>query len=241
MSCRTPRGWDIAFVVVIDAHGFAGAKRREYIEDESSSRSPHQVWDGDRRAGVEHTDDRRYGEQDQRGACRLEHDRGVLIVRATKKLAERLGGFTPSPADPDQPRLGEWYATVMFWRPQVALFVSETTLIPVFVPLAPATTVVRRLPVELAVALRRHGVSDAFIDAEISKMSESRCLPTASRSMVGVVNEYVRLAEHSNARRGGTPDLGRLSDWLAHTPMGPLRDRGGFPDRELAALVARST
>ena len=171
----------------------------------------------------------------------VEHSGGVLIVRATKKLAERLGGFTPAPADPDQPRLGEWYATVMFWRPQVALFVSQTTLLPVFVPLAPATTVVRRLPAELAVVLRRHGVSDPFIDAEISKMSESRCLPTASRSMVGVVNEYVRLAEHSNARRGETPDLARLSDWLAHTPMGPLRDRSGFPDRELAALVARST
>ena len=89
--------------------------------------------------------------------------------------------------------------------------------------------------------LRRHGVSDAFIDAEISKMSESLCMPTASRSMVGVVNEYVRLAEHANTRRGGTPDLARLSDWLAHTPMGPLRDRSGFPDLELAALVARST
>jgi len=142
------------------------------------------------------------------------HNRGVLIVRATKKLAERLGGFTPASADVDQPRLGEWYATVMFWRPQVALFVSATTLLPVFVPLAPATTVVPRLPAELAVVLLRHGASDAFIDAETSKMSESLCLPTASRSMVGVVNEYVRLAEHSNARRRGTPDLARLSDWL---------------------------
>ena len=35
LSCCTPRGSNIAFVVVIDAHGFAGAKRREYIEDQS--------------------------------------------------------------------------------------------------------------------------------------------------------------------------------------------------------------
>ena len=165
----------------------------------------------------------------------------VLIVRATKKLAQRLGGFAPAPAEPDLPRLGEWYATVMFWRPQVALFVSETTLLPVFVPLAPATTVVRRLSAELADVLRRQEVPGAFIDAELAKMSESLCLPTASRSMVGVLNEYVRLAEHAHARRGGTPDLGWLSDWLARTPMGPLRNRSGFPDRELAALVARST
>ena len=81
----------------------------------------------------------------------------------------------------------------------------------------------------------------AFIDAELAKMSESLCLPTASHSMVGVLNEYVRLAEHAHARRGGTPDLGWLPDWLARTPMGPLRNRSGFPDRELAALVTRST
>ena len=58
----------------------------------------------------------------------------VLIVRATKKLAQRLGGFDDVPAEPDLSLLGEWYATVIFWRPQVALFVSETTLLPVFVP-----------------------------------------------------------------------------------------------------------
>ncbi len=29
LSCRTPRGPYVAIVVVIDAHGFAGAQRRE--------------------------------------------------------------------------------------------------------------------------------------------------------------------------------------------------------------------
>ena len=207
---------------------------------ESSSQSPHLLClePGEAESSsptTAHTETRTSGEC--AGSNIME---GVLIVRATKKLAERLGGFTPAPADLDRPRLGEWYATVMFWRPQVALFVSESTLLPVFVPLAPATTVVRRLSAELAVVLRRHGVFDAFIDAELLRMPEFAMPPTASRSMVGVVNEYVRLAEHSNARRGGTPDLARLSDWLAHTPMGPLRDRSGFPDRELAALVGRS-
>ena len=161
-------------------------------------------------------------------------------MRATKKLAQRLGGFAPAPTEPDLPQLGEWYATVIFWRPQVALFVSETTLLPVFVPLAPATTVLRRLPAELANVLHRNDVPDAFIDAEMSKMSASICLPTASRSMVGVVNEYVRLAEHAHAQSGGTPDLAGLSDWLAQTPMGPLSKRSGSAERELAALVARS-
>ena len=36
------------------------------------------------------------------------------------------------------------YATVLFWRPQVALFVNEASRLPVFVPLAPAARVVDR-------------------------------------------------------------------------------------------------
>ena len=164
----------------------------------------------------------------------------MLIVRATKKLAQRLGGFNPVSAEPDLPLLGEWYATVIFWRPQVALFVSETTLLPVFVPLAPASSVMRRLPPELADVLRRQEVPGAFINTELSKMNDAVCLPTASRSMLGVLNEYVFLAGHAHVERGGLPDLAWLEDWLAQTPMGPLHKRHGSPDRELAALVAGS-
>lgn len=164
----------------------------------------------------------------------------MLIVRATKKLAQRLGGFAPVPTEPDLPLLGEWYATVIFWRPQVALFVSESTLLPVFVPLAPASSVIRRLPAQLADVLRRQETTGAFIDKELSKMNEAVCLPTASRSMLGVLNEYVHLAGHAHAKEGGPPDLAWLEDWLAQTPMGPLHKRHGFPDRELAALLAGS-
>ena len=165
----------------------------------------------------------------------------MLIVRATRNLAQRLGGFDDVPAEPDLPLLGEWYATVIFWRPQVALFVSETTLMPVFVPLAPASSVTRRLPGEVADVLRRQETPGAFIDRELSKMSTAACLPTASRSMLGVLNEYVHFAGHVRARQGGPPDLAWLEDRLAQTPTGPLQKRHGFPDRELAALAAAST
>ena len=127
--------------------------------------------------------------------------------------------------------LGEWYATVIFWRPQVALFVSETTLLPVFVPLAPASSVIRRMPTELADLLRRQEVPSAFIDNELSKMNEAVCVPTASPSTLGVLNEYVFLAGHAHVERAGPPDSAWLEDWLAQTPMGPLHKRYGSPDR----------
>src|SRR5437868_5460291 len=57
----------------------------------------------------------------------------VLIVRATKKLLDRAG--PPSPSDEESTTLlGQWYATALFWKPQVALFVNEPTLLPVLMP-----------------------------------------------------------------------------------------------------------
>jgi len=41
--------------------------------------------------------------------------------------------------------LGDWYATYLPWRPrQVALLVSERTLLPLLIPLAPASTLLNR-------------------------------------------------------------------------------------------------
>ncbi len=120
----------------------------------------------------------------------------------------------------------------------MVLFVSELTLLPVFVPLAPAATVLRRFPAELEVVLRRHGAPEAFITGELSTLGDASCIPTANRSVVGVLNEYVRLAGYAHDDLGSTPDLVWLSDWLAQTPMGPLDKRHGSADRELVALTA---
>ena len=63
----------------------------------------------------------------------------VMTVRATRKLLDRLG---PATTDPEQPTtvLGDWYATALPWRPrQLALMMSDRTLLPVLLPLAPAS------------------------------------------------------------------------------------------------------
>ena len=59
--------------------------------------------------------------------------------------------------------------------------------------------------------------------------------------MVGVLNEYVRLAGNAHDDLGSTPNLVWLSDWLAQTPMGPLDRRHGSADHELAALTASAS
>src|SRR6476660_8498388 len=133
----------------------------------------------------------------------------MLVVRATKKLLDRLA--------------------------PVALFVSEATLFPILMPLAPAATLLARFPDGLAQALSAHDVPEAFITQELSRMQEVRLGKTASRSVLGIMNEFTFLAQ--TMRGDTTTDLTDLARWLARTPCSPLFKRHGSPDRELRALV----
>jgi hypothetical protein len=167
------------------------------------------------------------------------HDRQVLIVRATKKLLDRIGPPSLDEGEQSTTVLGQWYATALFWKPQVALFVSEPTLLPVLMPLAPAATLLARFPQQLAAVLAAHGTPDAVIDEEQRQMRDRRLVKTANRSVVGIMNEFTYLAE---ADRGDTPapDLLALAIRLAATPCGPLYSKHISPDRELAALLRSS-
>lgn len=136
--------------------------------------------------------------------------------------------------------LGRWYATVLSWRPQqLALFVHDTTLLPALMPLAPAATVLERFPVRLAGLLDRHGVAAAVIEREIAAMTPCVLTSTASRSLVGIMNEFTHLAaawRHPH----GLDDLDALSLRLAQTPCSPLYKRHISPDRELTALLTHN-
>ena len=67
-------------------------------------------------------------------------------------------------------------------------------------------------------------------------MRQHRLAPTASRSVVGSMNEFTLHADVSRGA-GTSPDLLELSLQLATMPCGPLYKRHVSPDRELAALV----
>jgi hypothetical protein len=164
----------------------------------------------------------------------------MLIVRATKKLLDRIGPPTLDEGEQSTTMLGQWYATAVFWKPQAALFVNESTLLPVLMPLAPATTLLARFPQQVAAVLAAHGIPGTIIGAELQQMHDHRLAKTASRSVVGIMNEFTYLAE---AYRDDTPapDLRGLAMRLATTPCGPLYSKHVSPDRELDALVRSIT
>lgn len=136
----------------------------------------------------------------------------MVLIRGTKKFLDRVGRPTATAAEQSTGALGSWYATVLFWKPQVALFVNESTLLPVLVPFAPAATVVHRLPATLATVLGALTIEHSFIEHEVAQMTGYRLASTSNRSVLGSMNEFVHLAE---AFRNDVHDLVALSLRLA--------------------------
>lgn len=161
----------------------------------------------------------------------------VFVVRGTKKFLDRAGKVDASDERPSTTVLGDWYATVWFWRPQVALFVNDRTLHPVLVPMAPAATIVQRFVAGMPEMFGDYGLDPRFVDAEVDEMTAHRLAKTASRSVLGVMNEFKFMADHY-LHRADDVDLQELALWLAQTPCGPLYKSHISPDRELRAVVA---
>lgn len=161
----------------------------------------------------------------------------MYSIHATKKLRDRVKAPIADPIEAPSTALGNWYATALFWKPQVALFVNEATLVPVLLPLAPARSLADRFPAQLEAVLNALGADPRFVAAEIGATTDARWAKTANRSIVGMMNEFSFLAEADRAHER-SEDLVSMSVRLAGTPCSPLYKRHTFPDRELAALVA---
>ena len=132
--------------------------------------------------------------------------------------------------------LRNWYATALFWKPQVALLVNEKTLLPVLMPLAPATDLVTRFPEYLAGVLAAHCIPRPFIEHELAQMNEVQYAKTSNRSVVGIMNQFSFLAEvYREHLQAG--DLLALSVKLSEMPCSPLYTGVVSPCRELKRVV----
>ena len=161
----------------------------------------------------------------------------MYTLHCTKRLLDRIKPSTTAPGGASGTLLGDWYATALFWKPQVALVVNEKTLLPVLMPLAPAKDLAIRFPDQLAGVLTAHGVPQQFIDDELAQMNEVQYTKTSNRSVVGIMNQFSYLAEGYREYLE-TDDLLALSIRLSETPCSPLYKSAVSPDRELRRFVS---
>jgi hypothetical protein len=163
----------------------------------------------------------------------------VFTVHGTKKFLDRVPDKIIPAADLQVPTtfLGGWYATVLFWQSQVALFVNEPTRLPLLVPLAPGASVITRMTETAATVFAALGLSESFIASEVTAMTNHQMTKTASRSVLGTMNDFSYLAD-AHREPDKTTDLIDLSLSLAETPCGPLYRNHISPDREIIAYIA---
>lgn len=157
-------------------------------------------------------------------------------IHCTKKLLDRVKPPESTASTNATTFLGNWYATELFWKPQIAFLINERTLLPVLMPLAPASELAQRFPEHLSSVLIEHGAPHALIERELAAMADFQYSKTASRSLVGVLNQLTYLAE-GYRDHNQTTDLLWLSIRLSETPCSPLYKRAISPDKELLRLI----
>jgi hypothetical protein len=114
----------------------------------------------------------------------------VVTIRCTKKLLARLHPDEDE-ALPPTTVLGDWYGNILFSRPQLVLFMSERTLLPVVVPAAPAHAMLGRFGLMLGLILQRIGIPIEGIESELLAMVGMRVGPTRSKRAIASLNELM--------------------------------------------------
>jgi len=160
----------------------------------------------------------------------------TFTLHCTNKLLDRVKQPVSAAPSLSTTYLGNWYATALFWKPQVVLLANERTLLPVLMPLAPAAELAQRFPEYLAPVLFAHGAPHALIEHELNAMLDFQYAKTANRSLLGMLNQFTYLAEGYRDYNQST-DLRWLSMKLSETPCSPLYKKAISPDRELRRLI----
>ena len=128
----------------------------------------------------------------------------MYTLRCTRKLLKRTDETPSSEAIAPTTVLGDWTANLLYTRPQqLVLAMNERSLLCVLVPAAPAATVAERLRVEVGGLLRGIGVPEAKVEAELAAMEQVAIAATASRALLGCMNDAVyQLGVHPRGARG---------------------------------------
>jgi len=159
----------------------------------------------------------------------------VFTLRATAKLLKRLK-VKPEAAPPaSTTKLGDWYANLLYiQRQQLVLCVSEASLLPVIVRAAGKEPLAARLPAAVGDMLAALSVPAPIVDGELASMQQVTIAATASRTVLGSMNDFAWLLE---GYWEPTASLLELALKVADAPCSPLKM--GRPREVAVELLVR--
>jgi hypothetical protein len=149
----------------------------------------------------------------------------MITLRCTQKLRTYLGITPVNQPSPPSAALGNWYANLI---PTVAgdliIFVNERTLLTVGIPVGESDRLLELFRLRVANLLGMIGLPQYIIDRETSHFDQVQFGKTASRSVLGSMNDfawhYQILAE--GAKSKADLSLSNAEIRLSQMPCGPI-------------------
>ena len=162
----------------------------------------------------------------------------MVIVRGTKKMLTRVGGVTLNPEVRSTTELGDWYADLLFTRhARLVLLVSERSLLSVLLPARDLSHFADRFREAAAEVFAGLDASPSAAEAEVMQMKSVEFGPTASRTVLGCMND---LAFQARTILEDQPELGlkAVALKLARVPFSSIGNR--FPGDLAVVLLSAS-
>ena len=158
----------------------------------------------------------------------------MFAIRCTRKLLRRGAPAILEAPVPPTTVLGDWYANVLFARPEhLVVCISERTLLPVVV----TAKDIKHLPSRIASAVRDMlfalGVPASQVEAELREMEFGYLAVTANRKVLGSLNEFMFQFEHAYHHYPNLT-LHQRALRLAEMPCGAIEH--AFPTEATRAL-----
>jgi hypothetical protein len=165
----------------------------------------------------------------------------MYSLRCTQALLDRLKQSPSRDAPPAATTvLGDWYANRLnVGRLRLVLLTSERSLLCVLTPARDLTQLHNRLLAALAESLHALNIAPRHIEHELREMQSFQYARTASRQVLGSMNDFAFLADTYLRDEGREPDLLRAAQFLNRTPCSPIAYQS--PDRLVPELFSALT
>ncbi len=160
----------------------------------------------------------------------------MLTFRCTQRVLRRLGIETIADAPVSTTRLGDWYMNLFLSRRhRLVIFVSEPTLLSVFIPVTELSTLIPSFRKGLKGILKELDAPSRAIETETSEMETAIFAATVNRSVLGSMNDLIFQAKWE-LKRNPEQTLLELGLRLSQVPCKPLGYR--FPQEAVMARLA---
>jgi len=168
----------------------------------------------------------------------------MITLRCTKKLQNFLGVQLVEIPEKSTAALGDWYANLVpTCIGNLILCISEKSLLTVAIPERESSDLEKLFPARVVNLLLMIGVHPAVIQNEIRHYQQIQYTKTASRSVLGSLNDFSRMFQAEADMAGDGKSSLSLSDAeykMSETPCSPL-DYNNPADETIKLLGTKET